>query len=62
MRIPDHKTIKNTLVYTGLIDFNNDEYVLKIAQTADKAMILVETGFDYIYTTPENLMLFKKKT
>jgi integrase len=62
MRILGHKSIKNTLVYTHLIDFGNDEYVSKIAQTAKEAKILVETGFEYICTTPENFMLFRKKT
>ena len=62
MRILGHKSIKNTLIYTHLIDFGDDEYVSKIAQTVEEAKILVETGFEYICTTPENFMLFRKKT
>jgi len=44
-----------------LLDFENDEFVSKVAQNAEEAKQLVEGGFDYVCTTPENLMLFKKR-
>lgn len=56
-----HKRIENTLVYTHLIDFGDDEYISKISRTAEEASKLVEAGFEYVCTTPENLMLFKKR-
>lgn len=61
MRLLGHKRIKNTLIYTQLIDFGNDEYVSKIAKKAEEAGQLIEAGFEYICTTPDDLMLFRKK-
>jgi hypothetical protein len=42
-------------------NFKNDEYASKVAKTVKEASKLVEAGFDYVCTTPENLMLFKKR-
>ena len=56
-----HKNINNTLVYTHLIDIQSDEYVSKVVKTAKEAGQLIETGFEYVCTTPENLMLFKRR-
>jgi hypothetical protein len=53
-----HKDIRNTLVYTHLVDFGSDEYVCKIAKTVDDAKVLVEDGFDYV---TEGLKLFRKR-
>jgi integrase len=55
-----HKRLKNTLIYTHLVNFGSDEYVCRVARTADEAKALVELGFDYVVTTPEALMLFRK--
>jgi len=56
-----HKCIKSTLVYTHLIDFKGDEYVTKVAKTAKEACQLIEAGFEYVCTTPEQLMIFRKR-
>ena len=61
MKLLGHKNIKNTLVYTHLVAFKDDEYTSKIAKTAKEASELVEAGFEYICTTPESLMLFRKR-
>jgi len=61
MQVLGHKNIKNTLIYTQLLGFQNDEYVSKVAKTAEEAKQLVENGFDYVCTTPETYMLFKKR-
>jgi integrase len=61
MQLLGHRSIKNTLVYTQLIGFGEDEYVSKAVQTAEEAKQLVEGGFDYVCTTPENVMLFRKR-
>ena len=61
MKILGHKSIQNTLVYTQLIDFKSDEYVCKTAENAREAAQLVEGGFEYVCTTPEGIMLFKKR-
>ena len=55
-----HKEISNTLFYTQLIDFEEDEYVVKGAETKEKAMKLLESGFEYV-TEIEGTKLFKKR-
>jgi len=60
-RLLGHKRIENTLAYTHLIDFGDDEYISKSSRTAEEARQLVEAGFEYVCTTPKNLMLFKKR-
>jgi len=61
MRILGHKRIQNTLIYTQLTEFKNDEYISKIARNAKEVCELVEAGFEYVCTTPENLMVFRKR-
>lgn len=61
MKMLGHRNIQNTLVYTQLVDFNSDEYVCKAARNYDEASTLVEAGFEYVCTTPEGVMLFRKR-
>jgi len=60
MNLLRHKNIKNTLVYTHLVDFGSDEYICKVAKTVDEASKLIESGFEYV-TEMEGLKLFKKR-
>jgi integrase len=60
MQLLGHRTLKNTLVYTHLVDFASDEYTCKPATTVEEATKLVESGFDYV-TTIENVKLFRKR-
>src|SRR5438445_7124669 len=43
-----HKDIRNTLVYTHLIDFNDDDYICKGARSLEGASRLVEAGFQFV--------------
>ncbi len=61
MRILGHKNINNTLVYTHLVDFGDDEYVSKIARTANEASQLVEAGFEYVCEFNGAKMFRKRK-
>ena len=56
-----HKRIENTLIYTHLVDFGNDEYVSKVAKNATEACQLVEAGFDFVCSTPDGLIVFRKR-
>ena len=56
-----HKSLQSTLVYTHLIDLKDDEYVSKIAKSADEACHLVEAGFEYVCTASGNLLVFRKR-
>jgi hypothetical protein len=60
MSILGHRSRKNTLVYTHLVNFQSDEYVCKIAKNVDEAKALVETGFEYV-TDFEGMKLFRKR-
>jgi len=39
----------------------NDEYICKAAGNADNAKTLIEVGFEYVCTTPDGIMLFRKR-
>jgi integrase len=60
MRLLGHRSIRNTLVYIQLVDFESDEYACKVAKTVEEAEALIEEGFDYV-TEMEGLKLFKKR-
>jgi hypothetical protein len=50
------------LVYTHLIDFQSDDFVFKTAKTVEEAGKLIESGFDYVATMPEDkILLFRKR-
>jgi integrase len=60
MRLLGHKNIKNTLVYTHLVDFGGDDFICNAARTVDEAKELVESGFEYV-TDVEGMKLFRKR-
>jgi integrase len=60
MRLLGHKNIKNTLVYTHLVDFGGDDFICKAARTVDEAKELVESGFEYV-TDIEGMKLFRQR-
>lgn len=55
-----HKSIKNRLVYTHLVDFEGDDFICKVAKIVDEARVLVESGFEYV-TEMDGLKLFRKR-
>jgi integrase len=58
-----HKDLRTTLRYTQLLEtLGNDEYHCKTATNTKEASDLIENGFEYVATVPnENLMLFRKR-
>lgn len=60
-----HKNIKSTMLYISIeqaiYQEANDEFVSKAVETTEEAQQLIDVGFEYVCTTPENLMLFKKR-
>jgi len=48
MKLLGHKNIQNTLLYTQLISFENDEYYSATASTVQEARELIEAGFEYV--------------
>ncbi len=59
-RLMGHRNIKNTLRYVHLVGFQNSEWICKVARNSEEASKLIEAGFEYVCTTPDNLMLFRK--
>ncbi len=57
-----HKKIETTLMYTQLVDVDdNDAFTCKTASNDKEATQLIENGFEYVATTPQDFMLFKKR-
>ena len=48
MKMLGHRNIQNTLLYTQLISFENDDYHSATAQTVQDAQKLIEAGFEYV--------------
>ena len=48
MQILGHRSINNTLVYTHLVDFKDDDYTAKIAHSEQEVCQLIEAGFDFV--------------
>ena len=61
MQFLGHRNIKNTLVYTQLVDFENDDYHSATANTVQEASKLVEAGFEYVCTCNDTLLFRKRK-
>lgn len=60
MRMLGHKSIQNTLVYTQMVEFKNEEYISATATTIEDAKKLVEAGFEYV-TDIDSMKLFRKR-
>jgi len=56
-----HSQIRTTLIYTQLLNLNDDEWTCKTASNNTEATQLIEAGFEYVCTTPQDLMLFRKR-
>jgi integrase len=57
-----HKNIQNTLIYTHLIKFDDNEaFTVKIASTIDEFTQLLESGFEYISDYEGKKVLRKRK-
>jgi len=60
MQLLGHKNIKNTLIYTQLINVKDDDFVCKAAKTVDEAAKLVEAGFEFVCEI-QDCRLFRKR-
>jgi integrase len=57
-----HRSLSNTVRYTRMVNFDADgEYIVKAAMTKIEAEPLIEAGYQYVVTTPEGYMLFRKR-
>jgi len=60
MRQMGHKKIETTLIYTQLLNLNEDEWTCKTANNIKDATALIEAGFEYI-TELDGTKLFRKR-
>jgi len=60
MKLLGHKNIKNTLVYTQLVSFEDDEYICKAAASVKEATELTEAGYEYVCDM-EKVKLFRRR-
>lgn len=62
MKILGHRSITNTIRYTQLVDFKDGEsFICKVAKSADDAVKLVESGFEFASSFPDLIQLYKKR-
>jgi integrase len=55
-----HRQIKTTMIYTQLLNLNEDEWTCKTATNIKDATTLIEAGFEYV-TEIDGTKLFKKR-
>ena len=48
MQLLGHKDIRNTLVYTHLVNFESNEWICKVATTKQERVNLIEDGFTFV--------------
>ena len=61
MKVLGHRNIKNTLLYTQLIKFKeNDEFICKVARTQEEIQELIEAGFEFVLEK-DGLAYFRKR-
>jgi len=56
-----HKKIETTLLYTQLVNFNEDEWYSAVAKTIKECQELVEAWFKYVCTMQETKIFRKRK-
>jgi integrase len=62
MRFMRHKRLEQTLHYIQSIDLDEPvEYTCKATNSDKEAQQLIESGFEYVTTTPTELMIFRKR-
>jgi hypothetical protein len=61
MKLLGHKNIANTLIYTQLVEFEeNDKFCTAIAKNVEDAEDLISAGFEYVCTYGD-VMIFRKR-
>ena len=61
MQLLGHRSIQNTLVYTQLIGFKDDEFTAKVAASEKEICQLIEAGFEYVCDYNGNRIFRKRK-
>ena len=56
-----HRSLNNTMLYTQLIGFKDDEFSARVAHNEDEACQLIETGFEFVCDFNGNKLFRKRK-
>jgi len=58
-----HRNMNSTMVYTHIVQFDEESqnYHHAIARNEKEAGELIDNGWTYILTTPQNIMMFRKR-
>jgi integrase len=56
-----HKSINNTLLYTQLVTFKEDEFTARVAHSEKESCQLIESGFDFVCDFGDNKLFRKRK-
>jgi site-specific recombinase XerC len=60
-KILGHRSISSTMIYTHLVDFEDDgQYLVKVARDLDEYTEFLENGFEYI-SDYDNLKVLRKR-
>ena len=60
-RILGHKSINSTLLYTQLVNFEGDEYDVKVAESRNEIEELLKVGFEWVGQDKEGLIYLRKR-
>jgi hypothetical protein len=61
MQILGHRSINNTLVYTHLINFKDDDFTAKVAHSEQEVCQLAEAGFEFVCDYDGSKIFRKRK-
>jgi len=62
VKLLGHRQIRSTLVYTTLINFEANEYIVKRPITAKEEDELVKAGFEYVgFDDKEQVLIYRKR-
>ena len=57
-----HKQLKNTEIYTHLIDFESDDWHVGHAKSLEEETKLIEAGFEYVrYSERDEVAIYRKR-
>ncbi len=56
-----HKSLNNTMLYTQLISFKDDDFTAAVAHSEEEACKLIEAGFEYVCEFSQNKIFRKRK-
>ncbi|MFB0501999.1 MAG: tyrosine-type recombinase/integrase [Candidatus Bathyarchaeia archaeon] len=60
MKMLGHRNIQTTLIYTQLINFESDEFHVRVAKHLEEDKELIEAGFEFV-TERQGVKIYRKR-